>query len=253
MKTIGILGGMGPLATADIFKKIITLTEANSDNEHIRIVVENNTEIPDRTSYILNHGEDPTSHIIKSAMRLEMMGSDVIVMPCNTAHFFYDEVVKYIKTPFINMIDETAKEIKKLYPGKKTGLLATEGTYKSEIYDKVFSKYGLELIKPSYDNVKYVMELIYDVKSGKRNINLANFNAVLEDMKKKQVEAFILGCTELPIAFEMFNIKEDSVDPTKILACSSIKYVGKKVKNISSGSFRKSRNDTETLNKSYAC
>lgn len=231
MKTIGILGGMGPLATVDIFKKIINLTEANSDNEHIEIIVDNNTRIPDRTNYIINNGENPTSYLIKSAIRLEMMGADVIIMPCNTAHYFYDEVVKYIDIPFLNMIVETAKETKKLYYGKKVGLLATAGTYNSGIYDKVFSEYGLELIKPDSDKMKYVMDLIYGIKSGRSDMDLTNFYTVLQDLKEQDVEAFILGCTELPIAFEMFNINEKYIDPTEILASSSIKYVGRKIRN----------------------
>lgn len=231
MKTIGILGGMGPLATADLFKKIITLTEANSDNEHIEIIVENNTKIPDRTDHIINNGEDPTKHMIKSAIRLEMMGADVIIMPCNTAHYFYNEIVKYVDIPFINMIVETAKETAKLFPNKKVGLLATEGTYKAGIYDKVFNEYNLELVKPDADKQKYVMELIYNIKRGKTDIDLTSFQAVLEELKEQEVEAFILGCTELPLAFQMFDINEKYIDPTKILACSSIRYVGKNIKN----------------------
>jgi len=230
MKTIGILGGMGPLATADLFKKIITLTDASKDNEHIYIIVENNTKIPDRTDYIINNGEDPTKHMIKSAIRLEMMGSDVIVMPCNTAHYFYDEIIKYVDIPFINMIVETAEETKKLYSNKKIGLLATEGTYRAGIYDRVFTEYGLELVKPDAEKEKYVMELIYGIKSGKKNIDLTNFQTVLSEFKKQGAEAFILGCTELPVAFEKFNIEEKYIDPTKILACSAIKFAGKNIK-----------------------
>ncbi|MCT4564894.1 MAG: amino acid racemase [Maledivibacter sp.] len=230
MKTIGILGGMGPLATADLFKKIITLTDANSDNEHIEIIVENNTEIPDRTDYIINNGDNPTKQMIKSAIRLEMMGADVIIMPCNTAHYFYDEIIQYIDVPFINMISETAKETAKLFPNEKIGLLATEGTYKAGIYDKVFDKYNLNLVTPDYDKQKYIMELIYNIKKGKDNMDITNFKGVLEELKEQGVKAFILGCTELPIAFQMFDIGEECIDPTKILACSSIKFVGKNIK-----------------------
>lgn len=230
MKTIGILGGMGPLATADLFRKIITLTDASSDNEHIEIIVENNTKIPDRTEYIINNGEDPTRHMIKSAIRLEVIGADVIVMPCNTAHYFYDEIVKYIDIPFINMIVETAEETKKLYANKKIGLLATEGTCRAGIYDRVFNEYDLELVKPDAEKEKYVMELIYGVKSGKSDVNLTNFLNVLNELKKQGVEAFILGCTELPVAFEMYDINEKYIDPTKILACSAIKFAGKNIK-----------------------
>ncbi|WP_432662365.1 amino acid racemase [Wukongibacter baidiensis] len=231
MKTIGILGGMGPLATADLFRKIITLTDAESDNEHIEIIVENNTKIPDRTDYIINNGDDPTKHMIKSAIRLEMMGVDVIVMPCNTAHYFYDEIIKYIDIPFMNMIVETAKKTKQLYPDtKKIGLLATKGTCKAGIYDKIFEEYDLELVKPGDVHQKHVTELIYDIKKGKTDIDLTNFRGTLDELKKQEAEVFILGCTELPVAFQMFNIDEECIDPTKILACSAIEFVGKNIK-----------------------
>lgn len=232
MKTIGILGGMGPLATVDLFRKIVILTDADSDNAHIPIIIDNNTQIPDRTDYIIKKGKDPTNYLIRSALRLEMMGADVIVMPCNTAHYFYNEIVKHIKIPFINMIVETAKEIKKIYPDiTKVGLLATEGTYKSGIYDKIFSDYDLELVKPDDNDQRFVTELIYSIKKGNYDINLTNFKKVLNKIKKQNINAFVLGCTELPIAFQMFNIDEIYIDPTKILACSAIKYVGKNVKN----------------------
>ncbi len=233
MKTIGILGGMGPLATADLFRKIITLTDAESDNEHIEIIVENNTKIPDRTDYIINNGEDPTKYMIKSAIRLEMMGVDVIVMPCNTAHYFYDEIVKYIDIPFMHMIVETAKQTKKLYPHiKKIGLLATKGTCKSGIYDKVFDEYNLELVKPRDEYQNYVTEIIYNIKRGKTDIDLKNFQSVLHELKKQGAEVFILGCTELPVVFQMFNIDEKCINPTKILACSAIEFVGKNIKSL---------------------
>lgn len=231
MKTVGILGGMGPLATADLFNKIVTLTDAKSDNEHIHVIIDNNTEIPDRTDYIINNGKNPLKHMIKSAQRLEMMGADVIIMPCNTAHYFYDEIIKYIDISFINMIEETAKEVKRIYPSlKKIGLLATEGTCKAGIYDKIFDKYDLELVKSSSDKQRYITELIYDIKKGKAHINLQGFYIVLDELKNSGVDIFILGCTELPVAFQMYNIEEEYIDPTRILACRAIEYAGKKVK-----------------------
>ncbi|TCO75227.1 cysteate racemase [Marinisporobacter balticus] len=234
MKKIGILGGMGPLATADLFKKIVLLTDANSDNEHIPILIDNNTEIPDRTEHIINNGEDPTMHLIKSAIGLEKMGADVIIMPCNTAHYFYEKIIKYVDVPFLHMIEETAKEIKSKYPNvKKIGLLATEGTYQSLIYDKIFEKYDLPLVKPKEGNKKYIMELIYNIKKGKMDMDLTNFKNVLKELKEDEVDIFILGCTELPVAFEIFEMDKEfaCVDPTKVLAYSAIQFVGKKVNN----------------------
>ena len=124
-KTIGIVGGMGPLATSDLFRKIVEITDAASDQEHVRVCIDNNTEIPDRTAAILKGGEDPVPEMVKSAVRLQGMGADVLIMPCNTAHYFYDRLTPFVDTPFLNMIEETAKEIKRRGI-KKAGLLATD-------------------------------------------------------------------------------------------------------------------------------
>ncbi|CAB1261772.1 amino acid racemase [Clostridium sp. WLY-B-L2] len=229
-KIIGILGGMGPLATADLFYKIITLTDAKSDNEHIHVIIDNNTEIPDRTNYILGTGEDPKKYLIESALKLELMGADVIIMPCNTAHYFYDEIVKYIHIPFLNMISETVKEIRRTNTEiKKVGLLATKGTCFAGIYDKIFNKYNIEVVKPDDTNENIVSDLIYSVKKGVKKYDLNSVQSVLSYFKSKDVDTVILGCTELPVAFKMLNIKGNYVDPTKILAQSAIKFVGKKI------------------------
>ena len=228
-KIIGILGGMGPLATADLFYKIVTLTEANGDNDHIHIIVDNYTTIPDRTSYILGHGKDPKKFMIEAALKLEVMGADVIIMPCNTAHYFYDEIKKYIHVPFINMIEEVAKKIKKLNPEiAKIGLLATEGTCKAGVYDNVLNKYGIEVIKPNDINQNIISDLIYGIKKGIKKYSSDNIESVLLNFKLQNIDTVILGCTELPVAFQMLNIKGNYIDPTKILAQSAIEFVGKK-------------------------
>ncbi len=97
---LGILGGMGPLATCEFFKKIIELTPAEKDQDHLHIIIDNNTNIPDRTEYILGKGKDPRIELIRSAIRLESIGADYIAIPCNTAHYFYDDIVKYTKVKY---------------------------------------------------------------------------------------------------------------------------------------------------------
>ncbi|MCR4437332.1 MAG: amino acid racemase [Eubacteriales bacterium] len=229
MKTIGILGGMGPLATVDLFKKIIMNAAAAGDNDHIPILIDNNTRIPDRTAYLLHHGKDPLPELVKSAVRLEMMGADVLVMPCNTAHFFINELIKYVSIPFLNMLEETAKEIKAGRPAlKEVGLLATEGTYRSGIYESVFHKYDLNVIIPDQAGQQDIMQLIYSVKSGTK-IELDRFKEILKALRNNFSGPFVLGCTELPVAFRMYGIREDIVDPTNILARSALRFVGKKL------------------------
>lgn len=222
-KTIGIIGGMGPLATADLFKKIITITPAKSDNEHIRVVIDNNTGIPDRTAAILGKGKDPVSEMVRSALSLENIGADLLIMPCNTAHYFYEQITPFVKIPFINMLEETAKEIKAKGIGK-VGLLATSGTLNSGVYAKMFEKYGIEELHPVGADQEEVMKIIYDgVKAGNYDLDISGFLKVVDSLIAQGAEYLVLGCTELPIAFEMYAIKADTVDPTLILAQAAVK------------------------------
>ena len=232
-KILGILGGMGPLATADLFKKVVQMTEADRDQDHIYVLVDSNPAIPNRTLYLIGKGESPLKHLIDSAKKLESMKANCIIMPCNTAHFFYDDIVKAINTPFLNMIEETAKKISRKHGHiKKVGLLATEGTCKSRLYEKIFTNYGIEIVKPDDKHQDYITKLINNVKKGHFNIDISGVYETIENLKEQNAEIFILGCTELPIAFQVFNIKEKTVDPTATLAESAIRFMGKKVKDM---------------------
>lgn len=227
LKTIGILGGMGPLATIDLATKIIKHTVAEKDNDHIHTIIDNYAQIPDRTAFIIGNGADPTAHLIESATKLESMGADFLIMPCNTAHYFYNDIVKSINIPFLNMISETAKSFKS---GEKIGLLATQGTYSSKIYEKTFNELDLEIIAPPQGLQVLLMDLIYEIKSGKSNGEDIDVASILNHFYDLGITKIILGCTELPVAFQALNIKGDFFDPTKILALSAITLAGKNVK-----------------------
>lgn len=234
-KTIGIIGGMGPLATCDLFKKIVEITDASCDQEHVRVCIDNNTEIADRTAAILKGGKDPVPEMVKSAVRLESMGADVLIMPCNTAHYFYDRLIPFVDTPFLNMIEETAKEVKRRGI-KKAGLLATDGTCRSGVYKKVFDAMGIELCTPSPDKQKAVMDVIYQgVKAGNMSMDLTGFYAAMDELSGEGAETLILGCTELPVAFDLFQIDRPNIDPTLVLAAAAVRFVGARVKGEEKG------------------
>ena len=231
-KTLGILGGMGPLATADLFKKIIMLTEAECDQDHIHVIIDSNTQIPDRTAFLAATGKDPTAYLIESAQMLEKAGAECLIMPCNTAHYFYDEIIKNINIPFLSMLEETAKELKQDYTNaENVGLLATIGTAKTGIYTKILSKYNINVIKPDQHHQQFITELIYNIKKGIYDFDLSNFRKTLDIMKKNNSEVFILGCTEIPIAFDIFNLNENIIDPTTVIAKAAIKYLGYNLKS----------------------
>ena len=135
-KTIGIIGGMGPMATVDLYRKIVDYTAASKDSEHIHVYIDSNTDIPDRTEAILHGGKDPVPEMVGSAIRLECMGADFLLIPCNTAHYFYDKICPMVHIPILNMLEETALEVKRQSIAC-VGLLATDGTIESGVYDQV--------------------------------------------------------------------------------------------------------------------
>lgn len=230
MRTIGIIGGMGPQAAARLFERIVVLTKAYSDNEHIPMIIDNNTNIPDRTKSILNNGDNPIFELVRSALKLEMMGADVLIMACNTAHYYYDEIIKFVRIPVINMVEETAKYIKSSYPSaRRIGLLATEGTCRSGIYAKVFEKSGMEIVIPEPEEQEHITALIYDIKKGRGDIDPTNAIDVVSALKRRGAEVIVLGCTELPIAVNRFGICSSYVDSSEVLAMSAIAYAGKDI------------------------
>ena len=225
-KVIGIIGGMGPLATADLFKKIITNTKVLKDQDHIRVLIDNNTEIPDRTAAILNNGENPIPQLTKSAKLLENMGADFLIMPCNTAHYFYPAVSSSVNIPVLNMLEITCDSL--VRKGiKKVGLIATCGTVQSGLYQKVFDRANIEVLLPNEEGQKAVTDLIYSgVKAGNTQFDVADFKRTVEGLMSQGAEVLVLGCTELPVAVEMYNLNYPVCDPTLELALSAIKKAG---------------------------
>lgn len=223
-KVCGIIGGMGPLATVDFFYKVVINTKANCDNEHVHLIIDNNTSIPDRSNYILSKTNSPFQQLLNSAKKLESAGCNFLCIPCNTCHYFYDDIKKEIKIPIINMIEEVMIYLTK-HNIKTVGLLSSTGTIKSHIYDKFATKYGITLLKPNAIEQEIVMSFIYDeVKSKSSNYNLDGILSVIENLKDKNIEALILGCTELPIALNENNTKITCIDSTLILAKKVITY-----------------------------
>ena len=216
---LGIMGGMGPASTCDLFKKIIDLTPANKDQEHLHIVIDSNVEIPDRTAYILGQGENPVSEMKKSIERLEMMGVDYIAIACNTAHYFYDELIKHTNVKILHIIYETANFLKSRYSQHEEYLLlSTKGTYISGIYKDTFSDFGLNIIEPDEVHQQILMDWIYQVKSSIFDINPIDFLNLINEYTKNRDIPIILGCTELPILAEKIGVPKEYIDPVSILA-----------------------------------
>lgn len=225
MKKIGILGGMGPEATLLLYQKIIQYTNAETDQGHIPTFIYSNTTIPDRTKAILHKGEDPTPFLIESAKLIEEAGADLIAMPCNTAHHYYEKIVQEVNAEFVNMIDITNQQILEGFEGKSVVLFATSGTIESKIYNSDSLNHKVRLHIPDEKDQTIVMDTIYnEVKSGKRPLNIQPYREVLSRLEAEGHRAVILGCTELSYLHTIceFNHTLEFIDPLDVLAKSLV-------------------------------
>ena len=234
LKTIGIIGGMGPAATVDLMNRIISMTDAASDQEHIPMIVDNNTRIPDRTEAIIAKGESPVPEMLASAKRLEAAGADFIVISCHTAHYFVPEIKDKIGIPILGMPDETAKLLK-LKGVNRAAVLATDGTVQSGLYGAALERYGIQTVYPNEEQQKTVMSLIYDyIKKGITDKSDLPYNEIVKlvgDFSSQGAEALLLACTELPIAFSIMGLRSDAfVDPTIVLAKAAIRMAGARIR-----------------------
>lgn len=229
MASIGIIGGMGPLATVRLFEEIVLHTAAARDQEHIRIFIDNNPQIPDRTSSILEMGPDPSEEILATARNLLDMKADILIMPCNTAHYFADRITEVAGSRFVNMIEETARFIQnhsdQAGPVGPAVLLATLGTYEGRVYESIFTKHGLPLVIPTEPDKAIVSDLITRIKGGNLDEPIA-FIKMMRSYVERGLDHFILGCTELSVANRLFTLPGHQIDPLLILARAAILKAG---------------------------
>jgi aspartate racemase len=233
-KTIGIIGGMGPASTVDLMNRIISLTDAYTDQEHIPMMVDSNTRIPDRTQAILFGGASPAPEMLASAKRLEAAGADFLVIACHAAHHYVPEIKDKIGIPIVEMPEETAKLLK-IKGVNRAAILATDGTIQSGFFGKALERMGIQTLYPDEDQQKLIMSLVYDyIKKGvtdKNDLPVEEITNVVGDLGEKGAEVLILASTELPIAFNIMGLRSDAfVDPTLVLAKSAIRMAGAKIR-----------------------
>jgi aspartate racemase len=231
-KTIGILGGMGPEATIDLFTKIVKGTKVKKDQDHLRILIDNNPKISDRTLAIQGKGPSPLPQLLQSAKLLQKAGADFIIIPCVTAHYYYDSLQRKIKIPILHMVEETVKHIKKKFKGvRKIGLIATTGTIQTGLFQKALSLIGIDVILLNpYVQRHWVMEAIYG-KKGIKAIGPSESSRYLivevsQRLIRQGARAIIAGCTEIPLVLKDGDLPVPVIDPISILAQAAIKEAG---------------------------
>lgn len=222
---IGILGGMGPAATADMFQKFIQLTPAHCDQEHIPLVISSIPDIPDRTTSILHEGESPLPAMEEYMHGLERVGAKCIIIACNTAHYWYNDLKKKCNVDMLNIIDSTISEI--LSTGKnKVGILATDATLSTQLYQKTLEKCGITCLIPEKSSQKQVMESIYLYKSGEIEKSEELMLIQRDELINRGAEIIILGCTEVPLILEKAMKENPSLyeDSTAALVRAAINW-----------------------------
>ena len=233
-KTVGILGGMGPEATLDCYGKIIQNTPASKDQQHLRVIIDSNPKVPDRTPAIIGSAESPVPAIIKGCQALERAGADFIIIPCVSAHFFLDEIQKQSPLPILSIIDATAETITRDHPDiHVVGLMATTGTVKGEKFQTRLAKDGITTIVPDEHNQSGIMAAIYDIKNAQSKRARADITAALITAAERLIsrkpdgaQGIIAGCTEIPLAMHQKHLTVPYFDALTILACAAIRKAG---------------------------
>lgn len=224
--TIGILGGLGPMATVDLFKKIIEAVPSKKDQDHLHVIIDSNPKIPDRTENILHNGPDPLPLLIDTAINLERAGADFILIPCNTAHYFFDHIKNSIDIDVIHMVKETGKKIK-IMGYKSAGILSTDGTLATGLYSNFLKNENILPIVPRPEFQQKVMKAIYSkngIKAGKLEIANKLLLSATSHLIEKGAECIVAACTEIPLALKQEDIQVPLIDPALVLAQVAIDH-----------------------------
>jgi aspartate racemase len=230
-KTLGIIGGVGPLATMFIGEMIVRRTNATTDQEHVHTIIDNDTSIPDRTAYILDQtNENPVPYMVNDALKLANAGAELICIPCNTAHTFYEELQLASPVPVLHMIRETAKHAAST-GAKRVGILATDGTLASGVYQSALIEVDIEPVIPNLVIQRQVMSVIYDyVKAGKE-VSIQQWHEIEQAVLQLNCDKIILGCTELSIVNKELKLDGRYIDSLIVLAERAIVACGYQLKS----------------------
>ncbi len=233
-KTIGILGGMGPEATVNCFDKIIKNTPAAADQDHLRVVIDSNPKVPDRTAAITADGKSPVPVLVAGCRALERAGADFIIIPCVSAHVFLADVQQQIELPVLSIFDAVAEAIVRDYSEIKiVGLMGTTGTVSGGQFQERLMQNGIRTVVPDDKMQSTVMKAVYDIKNsgaerGRADIK-ADLVAVADSLiaqKPEGAQGIIAGCTEIPLVLRQEHLSVSYFDAVTILARAAILKAG---------------------------
>jgi aspartate racemase len=225
-KLVGVLGGMGPMATADFFRKLIEETPAKRDQDHVPVVIYSVPQMPSRDKAITSGGESPLPQMLAGLQALKKQHADFVVIPCNTAHFWYEDLCREGGLPILHIVDAVCNELSNSRGVEgPIGLLSTEATLSSRIYHDRLSDRGFELIVNSpEERDEFINPGIELVKCGRLKEAGTAVHRAVTRLLERGAQKLILGCTELPVALEAVEPPnmENCIDATRALARASV-------------------------------
>lgn len=230
MKTVGVIGGLGPMATVYFLELLTKMTKADCDQKHLRVFTVSIPDTPDRTAYIVGESQkNPLPFLVEAGKQLALAGADFIAIPCMTAQYFKQELELQVKIPVIDLCKELALYLKQAGV-LHIGILATTGTLECQVIQKALETVNIHAIYPTKEQQKKIMAIIYDeIKMG-RKPDLKSFCEIGAAIQKQGAEKIVLGCTELSLLKKDYCLAPYYIDILEILSMAVITKAGASVK-----------------------
>ncbi len=225
-KTVGVLGGLGPAATLDFYAKVIALTPAARDQDHLHLIIDSNPAVPNRNEAVAGTGPSPGPALVAMAERLERAGADFLVMVCNAAHAYQGDIEAAVSVPFVSIIKETCDAAVRKVPGlKKVGVLGSSGCLDAGLYQTAFAERGVRAIVPEGADREIFMTLLYRIKAGDKGADVQDtMRALAESLIGEGAQAIVAGCTEVPLVLSRDSLPCPLINSTDVLAERTVYY-----------------------------
>ncbi len=223
-KVVGIIGGMGPAATVDLFAKLVAATPAQYDQDHLRILVDNNPRIPNRNDALAGIGPSPAPQLAAGARGLEQSGADFLVIACNTAHAFQSDIEAAVRIPLISMIDATADAAMEI-TSARVGVLAADGCRNARLYQRAFAQRGADAVFLSDEAQAGFMDLVYAIKAGDVGPGARErMAAFAQDLGNAGAQTIVAACTEVPLVLTEETARAPLINSTDALVARAIAF-----------------------------
>ena len=225
-KIAGVIGGLGPAATLDFFARVLKATPAEYDQDHLRLIIDNNPWVPDRNAAIDGTGPSAGPALAETARGLERAGAEFLVMPCNAAHAFQAGIEAATPLPFISLIDETVKAALRDAPGaKRAGILGARGTLRAGLYTRAFARHGVKTIDPEGERLDRLMAFIGAVKRDDVTEAVrAGMRALAAELEDEGADFIVAACTEVPIVLSPGDTRTPLISSTDVLVERTVAY-----------------------------